>query len=70
MTYEQQLLEKYLRSLGMDVCLRAYTVGILGTGEALVEMLKYIVENPDADQALLFSTACEISERLDSAPKE
>ena len=70
LTYRQSLLLQYLESLGMNFPRRAVVMGELGTEEAVDEMLLYILDHPDSDQAELYSAALEIADRLQSGPTE
>ena len=70
LTYHQQLLERCLVLLNMNLPRRAVVMGELGTEEAVDEMLLYILDHPDLDQAELYSAALEIADRLQSGPTE
>ena len=64
LTYRQSLLLQYLESLGMNLAGRAAVMGALWSAEAVDEMLLYILDHPEADQAELFETALKISSKI------
>ena len=70
LSHEQELLTEYLIAVQMPLAKRMYIVGILWEEEATMEMLKYLVKTRETDQAKLYSTACEISERYKSETEE
>ena len=70
LTHNQKLLTKYLAALGMTLARRTYILGILWEEEATVEMLQYIAETRETDQATLLSIACEISKKYKSETSE
>ena len=62
MTYEEKLLTRCLFLSGMNWTRVAYIVGSLQE-QGTIEMLEYIAEHQELNQAKLYSTALEILEK-------
>ena len=70
LTHNQKLLTKYLSALKMPRARGMYIVGMLWEEEATLEMLQYIAETRETDQATLLSIACEIAKKYKSETSE